>query len=304
MPILTVNGPLTRDEISGVVLAHEHLAIDLTTPNDPAAVVSDHDQVLAELVAAREQHGLSLVVDLTCRGMGRDVVLAHAIAEQAGIHLVVATGYYYERFHPPGELDVDSEAVAERLLEEIEHGIDSTGIRPGVLGEIGSSGPIASAAERTSLIAAAIAARRSGLSVGTHAHLGQGGLEQLELLTGAGLDPRHICIGHQDLLDDPSQHRTIATSGAYVGFDTIGKESYQSDDVRLRMLLGLIEDGFERQLLLSNDLSRDAYLETHGGPGLGHVLGPFRDRLHDAGVDETTLELLYRVNALNWLEGA
>lgn len=300
MPIRTVAGLVGESESTGLVLAHEHLAIDLRTDADPVGAMTDDDAIVAELAAARETYGLGLVVDLTCRGMGRDVRRAAAIAERAGVQLVVATGYYYEKFHPAGEITSDPDAVAERLIAEIEGGIGDTGIRPGVLGEIGSSG-VATPAERTSLIAAARAAISTGLPMSTHAHLGQGALEQLELLTAEGLDPTRIAIGHQDLADDAAQHRTIAAAGAYIAFDTVGKESYQPDAVRVRMLLGLIEDGLAKHVLLSNDLSRDAYLESHGGQGFAHVLGPFRSALVDAGVDEATLSLLYRENALRWL---
>lgn len=303
MTIRTASGTLETSEIDGLVLAHEHLAIDLRTPGDTAGVLTESEEVSDELSAARAQHGLRLVVDLTCRGMGRDVAASARIAARAGVEVVVATGYYYERFHPAGELEHSPEEVAAVLVREAHEGIEGTGIRPGVLGEIGSSGT-ATPAERTSLIAAAIAAQEAGLSVGTHAHLGRGGLEQLDLLIGAGLAPQRIVIGHQDLIQDAAQHGAIARSGAYLAFDTVGKESYQSDAVRLRMLLELIEAGHERHIVLSNDVSRDAYLTSRGGPGYGHVLGPFRAALIDAGVTEQTLDLLYRDNALRWLEGA
>lgn len=303
MPITTVHGPVPIAEITGRVLAHEHLHIDLRTDDDSAAVVHDADSVVEELRAAREEHDLGLVVDLTCRGMGRDVSAVRRIAERAGIRVVVATGYYYERFHPAGELDAGPAAVTERLLAEIEDGLDGTTIRPGVLGEIGSDGPVASPAERTSFLAAGAAGAATGLAVATHAHLGEGGLEQLDLLTSAGLAPQRISIGHQDLADLPAQHRALAAEGAFVAFDTVGKESYQPDAVRLRLVLDLIEAGHAGQLLLSNDISRDAYLAGHGGPGFGHVLGTFRTRLAEHGVDGATLDLLYRRNALRWLSG-
>lgn len=303
MPIRTTTGLVAPDEVDGLVLVHEHLAIDLTTEVDSPAAVTDADAVAAELTDARERLGLGLVVDLTARGMGRDVRRAADIAARAGVRLVVSTGYYYERFHPAGALDRSPEEVAEVLVAEATEGIEGSGILPGVLGEIGSSAEVTSA-ERTSLVAAALAAQQTGLSVSTHAHLGQDGLEQLDILTGAGLDPRRIVIGHQDLIDDAAQHRAIAAAGATIAFDTVGKESYQPDAVRLRMLLGLLDDGLERHVVLSNDVSRDAYLTSRGGPGFGHVLGPFRAALVEAGVDEPTLALLYRENALRLLEGA
>ncbi|MDA0563893.1 aryldialkylphosphatase [Streptomonospora sp. S1-112] len=302
--IRTVTGHrMAPAEVAGAVLAHEHLRIDLRTPTDAAAAVTDDAAVVAELRAARERHGLGLVVDLTCRGMGRDVRAVRSIAERSGVPVVVATGWYYERFHPGGEPGGSVERAADLLVAEIEEGVAGTGVRPGVIGEVGSHGPAATPAERTGLVAAGRAAAATGLSVATHAHLGQGALEQLDLLTGAGLPPHRISLGHQDLSADTRQHRALAEAGAYVAFDTVGKASYRSDADRLAALLDLLEAGHARRILLSNDISRDAYLAAHGGQGFGHVLGTFRRALAERGVDEPTLDLLYRANALRWLTG-
>ncbi|RLV57019.1 phosphotriesterase [Aeromicrobium phragmitis] len=302
MPIRTVSGLLEPEEVTGPVLAHEHLTLDLTTTDDPSAVVSDGNAVTEELARAKDEHGLALVVDLTCRGMGGDPAAVRHIAERAGVEVVVATGWYYERFHPQGEPGDSVEDAVELLVRDIRDGVGESGIRPGVLGEIGSHG-FASPAERTSLVASARAAAQTGLSLATHAHLGRGALEQLELLTAQGLEPHRISIGHQDLSDDGAQHRRIAETGAYIAFDTVGKTSYQADERRVAMLLDLVEAGYARHILLSNDISRDSYLTVNGGQGFGHVLGPFRTALDRHGIDDATADLLYRANALRWLNG-
>ncbi|MDO9381054.1 MAG: hypothetical protein Q7T56_19585 [Nocardioidaceae bacterium] len=301
--VRTVEGPLDPAEVTGPVLPHEHLAIDLRTEDDAEARVTDRLAVVDELRAARESHGLGLVVDQTCRGMGRDPRALVAMSRAAGVPVVASTGYYWHRFHPAGELDHDVEAVTARLVHEIRHGLDGTDVRPGVVAEVGSHGAEPSPAERTSLLAAGHAAAETGLSVGTHAHLGEGGPGQLELLVSTGMRPERVCVGHQDLADDTAQHLAIAEAGAFVAFDTVGKESYQPDAVRLGLLLALLEAGHAGQVLLSNDVSRDRYLLAHGGPGLGHVLGTFSDLLRGAGVDEGTLDLLRRRNPLRWLTG-
>ncbi|GAB3473513.1 phosphotriesterase family protein [Nocardiopsis coralliicola] len=304
MSIPTATGrTVAASAVAGAVLAHEHLHIDLSGPGDPEGALTASDDVAAELARAADEHGLALVVDLTCRGMGRDAAAVRAISERSGVNVVVATGWYHERFHPAGEPGPSVAAAADLLTAEAVGGLGGTGIRPGVLGEIGSSGPAARPAERISLLAAGHAAQAAGLPVSTHAHLGQGGLEQLALLTSTGLPAHRVAIGHQDLLDDPAQHRELAARGAYVAFDTAGKAAYQSDAVRADLILALIGAGHADRILLSNDISRDAYLAARGGQGFGHVLGPFRRALADRGVDGPTLDLLYRANALRWLDG-
>ncbi|RII09562.1 hypothetical protein DSC45_30150 [Streptomyces sp. YIM 130001] len=303
----TVLGPLPADDIDGPALAHEHLVLDLDRTGDGAAVLDPAlhaPAVTKELAALRAEFGLSLVLELTCRGMGRDPRALVRIAAETGIAVVAATGWYYEPFHPAEIAGSSVADLATTLVREIADGIDDTGVHPGVIGEVGSHGDRPSEPETRSLLAAAQAAVATGLSVATHAQLGRGGLAQLDLLTGAGLAPERISIGHQDLLDDPAVHRELAAAGAYVAFDTVGKSAYRSDAERLRLLLALLDAGHADRVLLSCDISRHGYLESEGGQGYGHLFRSFLAEARAAGVDEDLIDLMTRRNPLRFLTGA
>ncbi|WP_314177055.1 phosphotriesterase family protein [Streptomyces winkii] len=301
----TVAGPLAPESVRGPVLAHEHLALDLSRGGDATAVLRGRHRsaVTAELAALREESGLSLVVELTCRGMGRDAEALSRISRETGVAVVAGTGWYYERFHPQEAAHADADELTELLVREIEDGIGDTGVRPGVIGEAGSHGDEPTGQERRTLTAAAHAARSTGLSVATHAQLGHGGPAQLELLTGAGLPPHRVSIGHQDLLDDPGVHRELAAAGTYVAFDTVGKENYRSDSARLRLLFALLDAGHADRALLSCDISRYGYLTSEGGTGYGHLFRSFLPRLRAAGADDDLIDLLTRRNPLRFLTG-
>lgn len=312
----TVTGPLPLDAVTGPVLPHEHLVLDLdrtgtgtgTSPGAGAgdAVLADPlhtPAVTAELAELRTEFGLSLVVELTCRGMGRDAPALTRISRAAEVPVIAATGWYYEPFHTPDIAGSDVARLTSVLVREITEGIGTTGIRPGVLGEIGSHGDEPTGPERRVLRAAARAAVATGLPVATHAQLGRGGLAQLDLLTGEGLAPDRVSIGHQDLLDDPDTHRRLAASGAYVAFDTVGKEGYQTDATRLRLLLALLDAGHADRALLSCDISRHGYLRTAGGQGYGHLFRGFLPELRAAGADDALIDLLTRRNPLRFLTG-
>ncbi|MEW2545642.1 phosphotriesterase [Streptomyces sp. NPDC047002] len=307
----TVAGPLAADRIRGPVLAHEHLVLDLDRSGDRAAVLdpaAHAPAVTGELSALRDAFGLSAVIELTCRGMGRDPRALARISAEAGVAVVAATGWYYEPFHPAEVGGADPGRLTDILLGEIERGLEAggapTGVRPGVIGEVGSHGDAPSPAEARVLTASARAAAASGLSLATHAQLGRGGRAQLEILTAAGLAPHRVSIGHQDLLDDPAVHRALAAEGAYVAFDTVGKESYQSDGTRLRLLLDLLEAGHADRALLSCDISRHGYLESEGGQGYGHLFRSFLPKARAAGVDDDLVDLITRRNPLRFLTGA
>ncbi|WP_405984636.1 phosphotriesterase [Streptomyces sp. NBC_00872] len=347
----TVAGSLPVSAVRGPALAHEHLVLDLDRAGDGAAVldtVRHRSAVTAELCALRAEFGLGLVIELTCRGMGRDPRALARIAEESGVAVVAATGWYYEPFHPDEIRGASVAQLTETLVREITDGFSDksadgpadefadgsgaasgsgasagagsgasagaasgvgagsaeTRIRPGVLGEIGSHGDRPSEPETRALLASAHAALATGLSLATHAQLGRGALAQLELLTGTGLAPHRISLGHQDLLDDPAVHRELAASGAYVAFDTVGKESYQSDDTRLRLLLSLLEAGHADRILLSGDISRHGYLESEGGQGYGHLFRSFLPKARAAGVDDSLIDLMTRRNPVRFLTGA
>ncbi|MEU0951753.1 phosphotriesterase [Streptomyces niveus] len=303
----TVTGTLPVSAVRGPALAHEHLVLDLDRAGDGGAVLHADPHgpaVTKELAQLREEYGLGLVVELTCRGMGRGPHALARISEESGVPVVAATGWYYEPFHPAEVDGADVGELTAALVREIHDGFGDTGIRPGVLGEIGSHGDVPSGPETRVLLASAHAAVATGLSVATHAQLGHGGRAQLELLTGAGLPPHRVSVGHQDLLDAPAVHRELAASGAYVAFDTVGKESYQSDTTRLRLLLALVEAGHADRVLLSCDISRHAYLRSEGGQGYGHLFRSFLPRVRAAGVDEDLIDLMTRRNPLRFLTGA
>ncbi|GGZ53370.1 phosphotriesterase [Streptomyces inusitatus] len=311
-PVLhTVTGPLPLHRVTGPVLAHEHLVLDLDRTGEGAAVLGRRHSpaVAAELAGLREEFGLSLVVEMTCRGMGRDVPALAEISRASGVAVTAATGWYHERFHTPETVGREVAELAETLVREITDGIStSTGtgteaVRPAVIGEIGSHGETPSGPEARVLRAAARAALATGLPVATHAGLGRGGPAQLDLLAGEGLAPERIAIGHQDLLDRPATHRALAAAGAYVSFDTVGKEHYRSDATRLRLLLALLDAGHADRALLSCDISRHGYLRTEEGQGYGHLLRVFLPRLRAAGADEELLDLITRRNPLRLLTG-
>ena len=302
--ITTVLGDRGPASTSGAVLAHEHLRIDLSHGDDPEGYVRNEAGVIEELSEARETFGLGLVVELTCQGMGRDARVLRHISEESGVEVVCTTGFYYERFHPPFVQEASTDELAERLIQEIRNGVDDEGIRPGIIGEVGSHGPVMSPAEERCFRAAARAAHATGLSVSTHAHLGVGAEGQLEVLLDEGLPAERVCLGHQDLIDDPPQHRRLAEAGAYVAFDTVGKASYQTDDVRLRLVLAMLEAGHEERVLLSNDISRESYLRSRGGVGYSHLFRSFLPELRKAGVDERTIEKMVSENPKTFLTRA
>ncbi|RSN51203.1 MULTISPECIES: phosphotriesterase family protein [Actinomadura] len=316
--IRTVTGTIATSDITGPVLSHEHLRLDLRWPARPALVGSDprrwldeEKAVKHELAALRADRGLGLVVDLTCSGMGRDAASLARVAAASRVAVVAATGVFTEPFHPAfvrealaaGESGGGPSAVdrlAERLLAEIGFGMDGTNALPGVIGEIGTWGEAPTEAEELCLRAAARAARYSGLPVATY---GRAGLAQLEILTTAGLAPDRVAVGQQDRVDDPGQHRKIAEAGAYVSFGTLGLagDDHAALGARVRAVMDMLDAGHADRVLLSTGVSRMTQVARYGGAGYGYLFETFLPALRAAGADDATLDGILRDNPLRWL---
>ncbi|MFG2005466.1 phosphotriesterase [Spirillospora sp. NPDC048911] len=300
----TVTGTIPASAITGTVLPHEHLQLDLRWPARPAQVESDprrwldeEKAVTAELAALRAGHELSLVVDLTCGGMGRNAAALSRISAGSRVAVVAGTGFFAEPFHPAFVADADVEKLAERILAEIGFGMDGTNSLPGVIGEIGSWGEAPTEAEERCLRAAARAARYSGLPVATY---GRPGVTQLEILTGDGLDPSRVAVGQQT--DDPAAYRKIAEQGAYVSFGLTGDSA--TLDSQVRAVVELLEAGHNERVLLSTGIARMEQVQRYGGPGFAHLFEAFLPALSAAGADDATLRTITRDNPLRWLTSA
>lgn len=309
----TVTGMIATSDVTGPVLAHEHLQLDLRWParpklveSDPRRFLDEEKPVQRELNTLRKEHGLGLVVDLTCSGMGRNAAALARISAGSRVAVVAGTGVFTEPFHPAfvrEAMESGVELLVERLLAEVGFGMDGTNALPGVIGEIGTWGEAPTEAEELCLRAAARAAHYSGLSVATY---GRAGVAQLEILTAAGLPPERVAVGQQDLVDDPGQHRKIAETGAYVSFGSLGLagEDHAAIGARVRAVMDLLEAGHASRVLLSTGVSRMAQLTRYGGAGYGYLFETFLPALRAAGADEATLEQILRDNPLRWLSGS
>ncbi|WP_026314127.1 phosphotriesterase family protein [Actinomadura flavalba] len=303
----TVTGTIPTSAITGAVLPHEHLQLDLRWPARPALLDSDprrwldeEKPVTAELTALRNERDLGLVVDLTSAGMGRNAAALARMSAGSRVAVVAATGYFGEPFHPAFVADADVDRLAERLLAEIGFGMDGTSALPGVIGEVGAWGDVPSAAEERCLRAAAQTARYSGLPVATY---GRAGLAELEILTTAGLNPARIAVGRQDLVDDPAVTRKIAESGAYVTFGSLGLAAGDPAALgtRVRAVLELLDAGHADRVLLSTGIARMTQIRRYDGHGFGYLFEEFLPALRAAGADDATLDGIVRANPLRWL---
>lgn len=261
--IQTVNGLIQPEEL-GITMCHEHLAIDLSPVRGDNDSKFDDENLIEEEVQKAKEYGVQSFVEVTCRGMGRDPKRLRRLSLRCGVHIVAATGYYLEPYHPKSVKSGRVEELAEQFCRDIQVGMDETDIKAGIIGEVASGEFLMAPSEETVLIAAAMAGKKAGCTVTTHCQLGKLALEQSALLQRYGMNPAKIILGHLDLTDDRRYHEEVLHTGVNIGFDTIGKKAYLSDEQRADNLMWLIERGFEDKIVLSQDISRKSYLSVNG----------------------------------------
>ncbi len=217
-------------------------------------------------------------------------------------------GWYRQPYYPPEALidRTSTEALAERLLDEIQRGLCGTDVRPGIVGEIGSNKEFVSAQEERVFRASGRAAARSNLAVTTHSPASPVGLEHLRLLRDEGVDPSRVAIGHADSYPFIGYHRALLEQGAYVEFDNIGYPLPGVAVLESRLvpiIVQLIREGWSHRILLSQDICHRSHFKAYGGNGYAYVLTTFLSVLRRAGVDDEALHTITVSNPRRLLTG-
>jgi predicted metal-dependent phosphotriesterase family hydrolase len=292
--VQTVTGRIPSDEL-GFTLPHEHTFIDLWLISgryDYFMTLPDEDLLADELMEFQRRGGRSLV-DLTVRGISRNPEGLKRLSERTGLSIVMGTGWYREPYYP-AESRIDQRSVdslAEEMVQEFHEGVDGTGIRPGVIGEIGVDKRWVSAQEERVCRAAARAQRETGLSIVTHSPRSEVGLAQLAIFEEEGVDPGKVIIGHADSHPMLSYHLEIVKRGASLAFDSLGEVPVDHFEPRLiRLLLELIDRGYSDRIFLSQDTCHTRHLKAFGGNGYSYLIEQFFPRIRDAGVPHETVE--------------
>ena len=306
--IMTVTGPVPPVDI-GVTTMHDHVFLDSSVWWLPESFESpeltevpmdirlsglarwnalgirdnltldpaDYD-AQAEEVAEFVEAGGSCLVDVTCEGLAPEPMLLRRMAEQLGVHIVAGCGFYVDRAHPGWVHGADVSEITAFIVDQIQGGLGGTSIRPGIIGEIGTSNPPTPDEEKV-LRGAARAGVATGLTVSVHLTApGAHGERVIEVLAGEGLDPGRIVLGHMDEVLDRRYHLACLRLGAVVEYDTFGFEGYfarlwktPSDAEKMKALVELVDAGFAGQLVLGHDVALKCQLKRFGGLGYDHL---------------------------------
>jgi phosphotriesterase-related protein len=331
--IQTVLGIIDADNL-GTTLMHEHLLHDMTVyfiepaasgerslAYEPVSMDNlwwvrlhesnnlDNMRLTIEQLATKEAMVYKLatgdtIVELTTAGVfGRDPLGLVRIARATGLNIVMGTGYNSAALHPPQFATRTEEDVTEELVSDITIGVDNTGVRAGIIGEIGCS--TLAESERMVLRCCAVAQQRTGVAISIHpSPTDDLVLEIAKILADAGADLSHTIIGHVDVtgFSRATCHK-LADAGCYIGFDNFGLEGLLelpglgravelSDMQRINNIMQLIDDGYLNQIIVSQDISTKHRLTSYGGLGYAHILRDIAPVMRIKGLTEEQIHKL------------
>jgi phosphotriesterase-related protein len=217
--------------------------------------------------------------------------------------VVRGAGYYVAASHPP---DMDRRSVdelAREMIADVTTGVGDTGVRAGLIGEVGTTYPW-TANEQKVLRAAIAAQRETGAPLMIHPgrHAGMP-MELAEFVRKEGGDLRRTIMCHLcRTIADVRAVIDLAETGIWLEYDLFGvQNSYYpynpafdmpNDAGRLAHVLALMEAGHRDQILMSHDIAYKTSLVRYGGYGYHHLLVNVVPRLHAKGVDDATLRRL------------
>jgi phosphotriesterase-related protein len=339
----TVLGPVDGESL-GITSCHEHLLWDLSSIfNEPESArerelahqpvqmsnlywvrANPHSNV-DNLLQTEEELAISeslpfknaggrTIVELTQTGMSRNPVGLARIARATGLNIIMGSGYYIGKSHPP---DLDSkteEDIAREIVNDITTGVGDTGIHSGIIGEIGCSVPLTKN-ERKVLRASAMAQRQTGAPMNVHPSMSDDlVMENIKILKDAGADLSRVAISHIDGFEySPVTRMKILEEGCYVSYDGFGQLVYHflvmdrvlnghSDIQRINDIIEMIDAGYINQIQIAQDFCFKSCLAAYGGYGYAHILNNLLPFMRAKGITDRNIHTLLVENAKRFLE--
>jgi phosphotriesterase-related protein len=251
----TVLGPVDSSAL-GYTRIHEHLLwLWPGIESDPLVEFDEESaaKAVTEILLAMKKRGVATVVDATPINLSRRADFLVRMAESSGMNIIAATGFSDIPFLPFYYAQMDVDHLAAIMDDEVTRGIRGTSAKAGVI-KVGTSRGAVVDPEEKILRAAARVSRSANVPIITHTVDGTLGIEQIDILESEGTDLSRVVIGHTCSSSDLAYYLNIIERGANAGFDRIGWTEFQSDEVRLVAIAGLIGAGHAERIVLSQDI--------------------------------------------------
>jgi len=294
--LFTTLGPLTRDRL-GAILPHEHVYVDLRTPQTPGyagGAADDVVRLMAPEIERIKALGITALVECTTGGVGRRADFDLAVSRATNFPIVVPTGNYREPWIPDWVRTASEAELEAWMLRELTVRFDEADYRAGWI-KLSAGDDGITPLEAKILRAATRAAIATGAVIGSHTIKGRVVMDQLDIIAAEGGDVSRFISIHSQAEPDFALNLAVADRGAWIEYDNIG---WVDDEVLLPRVLGMLEAGRGAQMLLSHDMGWYDPAKPRGGTPkpYTHLSEVFLPKLRAAGVNDATIVQLTHNN--------
>lgn len=244
-------------------------------------------------------------------GCGRNVTKMLEVAEEFRDlgNIVMTTGFQKGSNYCPNTsflATVDANRIAEMMILELTEGMDihsyngpvveRTKAKAGVI-KAGTSYRIITRLEQKALKVAAITQKETGCAISMHTDFGTMGVEILDVLKGCGADLEKVILCHMQRNPDRYYYEQILDTGAAICFDEPNKPQYRPDIAIAEDIKWLIEQGYQKQIVLGMDGGKKealaAYMEPAGlANGLEYLLTRYVPLLRKIGISDEAIDCM------------
>ena len=329
--IQTVLGLIEPDQL-GITVSHEHALIDLSCYFEMPEEASErwyvdapltmdirgnigkrwaHNRDIQLLIDERVQTeevyryylaGGHSIVDTTSIGIGRDPLALARMSRATGLNLILGGSHYVPVSYPPDMDDRSEQEVTDAIVRDVSVGVKDTGVKVGIIGEVGNFWPT-NETSRKILRASAYAAQLTGAPILIHPGFHPDSLmHHISDLIEAGAKPHRIVMGHLDTFPNMDLIREIAETGVNLEYDTFGSEDtvwgavadqpifIPTDVQRMERLEELMALGYEDRILIAQDVCFKTGLTRYGGKGYAHILESIVPRMRKRGFSQQNID--------------
>jgi phosphotriesterase-related protein len=217
----------------------------------------------------------------------------------------MGSSWYSKMTHPQDMDDRSVEDLLGKIVRDINVGVDDTGVRSGIIGEVGINGNPLTPNEIKVIRASARASRASGAAISLHwGGVGREKFEVARVIVEEGGDLTRTIFGHSDLIaGDLDLMLELLELGVYIQFDLLGRVvvplmwapldpqnpwpdylSISGTALVADAIPKLIDAGYVDRILLSQDVCTKVQLKAYGGTGYSFILDTFLPHLTRVGV--------------------
>jgi phosphotriesterase-related protein len=284
-------------------------------------------ELMTKEVQYYKERGGNAILEPSAPGLRCNIDKLKYISETTNVNIIAGTGLYREETWPARFAKIGSSDIQSYLLNEIHCGIDGTDIKAGHIKTAIANG---SENEFNFLKAVVAVANETGLMVTAHTSY-ETTIEQrrkmLHTFLLEGMKPEKLLLCHvqytfvkQDVRSflhspescklDLSWAKEVLDKGANVCIDLFGypldnemvAHLGRADSVKLAGLIGLINSGYEEQIVIGNDVYQKIMTRSYGGHGYCRIIDYVIPALIDSGIDKKIIDKITIFNPARLLQ--